>query len=116
MGWEDRDDGAGHLVLDREDILELPIVALGPAMCAGQGIDELHRDTNPITTAANASFQDVTHAEFSAHLPHVDRLALVLEGGVAGDDKELRKPRQLRNDVFDDTIREILLLGIAAHV
>ena len=41
MGGEDRDDRAGHLVLDREDVLELAVVALGPAVGAGHGIDEL---------------------------------------------------------------------------
>jgi hypothetical protein len=31
MRGEDRRDGAGHLVLDREHVLELAVVALGPA-------------------------------------------------------------------------------------
>src|SRR5262245_26508104 len=85
-------------------------------MCAGQGIDELHHATNRTAAAANASFQDATHAELSAHLPHVDRFALILEGGVAGDDKELRKPRQLRNDIFGDAVAEVALLRIAAKI
>ena len=60
------DDRAGYLVLDGEHILELPVVALGPAMNAGHGIDELRRDAHAVTAAANAALQDVAHAKFAA--------------------------------------------------
>ena len=38
------------------------------------------------------------------------------EGGIAGDDEELRKFRQGGDDVFRDAVGEIFLLRIAAHV
>src|SRR5262245_17318635 len=80
MSSEDRGNRAGQLILDREDVLELTVVALGPAMGAGYGIDELHGDANPITAAANAALQDVAHSELAPYLTHVHRFAPVLEG------------------------------------
>ena len=34
-------DGSGDLILDGKDVLELAVVALGPAVRAGHGVDEL---------------------------------------------------------------------------
>src|SRR5262245_60612670 len=80
MSGQDRRNRAGQLILDGENVLELTVVALGPAMGAGHGIDELHGDTNPVTTATNAALQDVTHSQLAPHLTHVRRSTLVLEG------------------------------------
>ena len=87
MGGEDRHDGTCDLVLNREHVLDLPVVALGPAwapVMASTSCTEI-RTRSPLT--ANASLQHVAHAKFAADLPHVHNLALVLERGVAGDDE-----------------------------
>src|SRR5262245_48653787 len=105
MGDQNRDDRAGYLVLNREHVLDLAIVALGPAMSTGQGIDELHRDANPVARSANAALQDVAHAKLAADLAYVDCLSLVLQGGIVGDDEELGEPRQLRNDILRNAVR-----------
>jgi len=44
------------------------------------------------------------------------RLALVAEGGVAGDHEEPAQLGQRRDQILDDAVGEILLLGIVAHV
>ena len=49
-------------------------------------------------------------------LLHIDRLALVGEGGVSGDDEEPRQPRNCRRDLLDHAVDEIVLLGIAGQV
>src|SRR5262245_29547330 len=116
MGDEDRHDRAGHLVLHLKDILKPPIVALGPAMGTGRGIDELHRDSYSVTAAANTSLQDVVHAKLASDLAYVDRLSLVLKGGVVGDDEEIGKPRQLRNDILANAVRKIVLFLVAAGI
>ena len=50
------------------------------------------------------------------NLGHVDRLALEGEGGVAGDDGERGRLRQVGDDVLGDAVAEVFLLRIAAHV
>src|SRR5437660_2984068 len=104
MGDEDRNDRASHLVLDRKDILKLSVVTLGPAMDARHCVNELHGDANPVTVAANASPQDIAHAKIASDLAYVDRLSLVLQGGIVGDDEQLGEPRQLRNDILGNAV------------
>ena len=73
-------------------------------------------DAQPAAGLAQAAFEDVAHAQFAAGLLHVDRAALVGEGRVAGDDEQPFDPRQAGDDVLDDAVDEIFLLGVAAHV
>ena len=79
MGGEDRDNGPSDLVLDGKHVLQLSIVALGPTVSAGDGVDELRGDADAIASAANAAFEHVADAELAADLPDIDRLALVLK-------------------------------------
>ena len=39
--WQGGDDRRRHLVLDGEDVLELAVIALGPHMAVGLGVDQL---------------------------------------------------------------------------
>jgi hypothetical protein len=53
------------LVLDGKGILEFAIIALGPAMGAGRGVDKLGSDADAVAGAANAALQhDVARAKF----------------------------------------------------
>ena len=82
----DRDgDRLGDLVLHREDIGEITVVPLGPHVLAGFGLDQLRRDTNAIAGFAQTPLEYVTHAQFAADPLHINRAALVCEGGMAGD-------------------------------
>src|SRR5215510_1062486 len=75
--WCDRgDDGAGQFLLYREDVLQHAVVALRPNVVAGQCVDELGGHTNPIRRLADAPFQHVSDAEFSADLADIWRFAL----------------------------------------
>src|SRR5215468_3575159 len=116
MGCENRDNRARYLVLDREDVVQLAVVALGPAVCPGDGIDELRRDADPIADPPNASFQHVACAQLAPDLPDIDGLALVLEGGIARDDQKLGEPRQLGCNVLGYAVAEVILLRVAVEV
>src|SRR5262245_65966235 len=85
-------------------------------MTAVGGVDQLTRDTNAIVGFAHATLEDVSHAQLRGHVADVDGLALVSERRVAGDDEEPSLPRQTRDDVFGETVREIFLVLIAACV
>ena len=64
-----------------------PSKEVGPDVRAGCCVDQLPGDPHPIAGFAHTAFEHVAHAELLRHLLHVDQLALVGEGGVAGDDK-----------------------------
>src|SRR6185369_4498512 len=70
------DDRSGHFVLDREDILELAVVAFGPDMPVGMRVDELHGDTDAIADLAHAAFEDIFDAELACDLLHLYGFAL----------------------------------------
>ena len=85
----DRPDHVGRdPVLEVEHVLAGPVVPLGPEVPAGHGLDELGRDPHPLAGRADAALEHVADAELPADLAHVDRLALVGEARVAGDDEE----------------------------
>ena len=111
-----RDDGLGDLVLHREHIGELAVVAFGPDVAAGCDVVELRGDPHPVAFLADAAFDHVADAELLGDLLQVDRLALVDERRVAGDDEEPAQLRQRGDDVLADAVGEILLLRLAAHV
>ena len=85
-------------------------------MRAGRRVDQLRADAHPVPSFANRTFEDIAHAQFAADLFHIDRLALVGEARIAGDDEEPSDPRQRGDDFLDHAIGEILLLRVAAHV
>ena len=111
-----RDHRCGHLVLDCEDVRKLAVIAVGPDMAIGFGIDELDGDAHPIARLAYAAFDQIVDRKLLGDLFHVDRLALVSGRGIAGDDQEISEARELGDDVFGQSIGEKFLLGIAAHI
>ena len=78
----------GYLVLNGKDVGELAVVAAGPDMSATLRFDELGGDADAVARAANAAFEDIADAEFAANSAHIDRLPLVGEARVAGDDED----------------------------
>jgi len=115
--WFDRAGDAGRdLILQLENVVERGVEAVGPDVSAGRRVDQLPADTHPVGGFAHAAFEHVAHAELLRHLLHIDRLALVGKGGIAGDDKEPRQPGDRRRDLLDHAIDEIVLLGIAGQV
>src|ERR1019366_243484 len=84
------DDTLGDVVLHREDILESPVIALGPQMGTGGGVNELYRDPHPLCRALHAAFQQVSDSQFGTDLLGALRHAFVDKGGMTGDDKKTR--------------------------
>ena len=110
------DDRVRDLVLDREDVGQVAVEAVGPDVPAVLAADQLPGDPHPRAGLADAALQHEAHAELLAHLLHVDGLALVRERGVAGDDEQPRDLREVGDDVLGDAVAEVFLLGVAAHV
>src|SRR5262245_55416363 len=71
IGHQDRNDRSRNLVLDGEDVIQLAVITLSPAMSAGERIDQLRADADAITSTTNTAFEDVAHAELAADLSDV---------------------------------------------
>ena len=106
----------GNLVLQRENIAEFAIIAIGPDVIACGSIDQLRSDPYAVAVLAHAALQHIAHAQFAGHALHVNRFSLVGERRIASDDKKPVEFRQTRDDVFGNTVGEVFLLGVAAHV
>ena len=74
-----RDDALGDLVLDRKEVAQLAVVAIGPDVLADLGVDELRRHPHAPAGDAHAALEDVADAELLGDLAHVCRLAFVGE-------------------------------------
>jgi len=77
-------DRFGNLVLDRKDIGQFAVVAVGPDLIAGFGVDQLRIDPHPVSSLADAAFQDMRDVQLARNLPRLERLALQCEGGIPG--------------------------------
>jgi hypothetical protein len=83
---------------------------------AGNRVDELRADAQPIAAAADAAFEHVPHTELTGDLGDVDGAGPVGKGGVSGDDEQPPDPRQTCDQILGETVDEIVLIAIAAHV
>ena len=75
----------GNLILQRENVGQLAIMAIGPDMLAGGGVYELRCDAHAITALAHAPFEHITHAQFTTHLLYIDGRTFVGEARIARD-------------------------------
>jgi hypothetical protein len=79
-------------------------------------INELARDPHARASFPHASFQDKSYPELLSYLLDLYRFALVSERRVAGDHEEARHIRQVGNNILRNTITEVFLFRVAAHV
>jgi len=68
-------DPARDLVLQREQVADVAVEALGPQMRVGLCVNQLGVDANPVVRSLDTAFQHITHAELTADLFRVDRFA-----------------------------------------
>ena len=68
-----RDHVPDDLVLQREQFREVAVVALGPEVMAGLGLDELSGHPDAVPRAPGAALEHVADAELAADLLHRHR-------------------------------------------
>ena len=105
-----------YLILDGEDVGQVPVVAFSPQMATRLAGDELRADPQAASSFANTSFQDVADVHGSGDLLGVDDLAFESERAVASHDLQRRNLRKIGDDVLGDSIAEVFLLAIVAEI
>ena len=111
VGDVERDVG-----LDGEDVVELPVVRLGPEVAIGLGVDELRDDAHAIAGATYAAVEQRGGAERRADLAQALRALLERHDRVARDHLERADLGEMRDDVLGDAVGEVLVLRIGAQV
>ncbi len=104
LGLDGADHGLGDLVLDREYVPELPVIAFRPQVVAGCAVDQLGGYAHPLSNLAHAAFEDVVNAKLLGDAAYVGRFPLIGEARIAGDDEEPADARQRRYQVLGDTV------------
>ena len=79
-------------------------------------VDELRYDSKLVAVLADAAFDHVVDAQFFSDLPDIDGLALVGEGGTAGDHHQIREARERRDDVFGYPVTQIAEVLVGAEI
>src|SRR5262249_32165430 len=106
-----------NLFLQRKEVRQVAIVSLGHDVLIGICADQLRRDPNPMARLADAALDHVKRAELLCAFLDVDLLlALGVEGGITGDDREGTPPSQSRDDVFSDAVCKEFLLRVTTKI
>ena len=69
-------DVPGHIILDVEDVDQLPVKTLCPEMSAAGRIDELCSDPNSVAGLAHAALKHIAYAKDPSYLLNIHVLAL----------------------------------------
>ena len=111
-------DGARHLCLQREDVMQLALVTLRPQVSRIAHPDQLRCNTHPTSGAPHAALQKMRNTEFPPDLLRRLGGRLVLHGGGARDHAELLRvePRQLTDHLLGQALAEVIVLAATAQV
>jgi hypothetical protein len=79
-------------------------------------IDELRYNSKLVAILSHTAFDNVVDAQFFSDLSDIDSLALVGEGGTAGDHHQVRESRERRDKVFGYAVPQITEVLAGAHI
>jgi len=106
----------GDLILHVEKVGAPLVEAFGPQMRPALGIDELRVEAHPLARVLHAPFEHVSHAEVTADLTAVDRLALIGERDAARDREDAGAAREVGGQRFGDAVGKVIVLRVTANV
>ena len=115
-GPEPGGDLAGHVALDREHGIEIPVILLGPQVIVGPGVDQLGVDPDSAPGPLNLALQDRRGSQLRADRAHGLRGVPVPGGRSARNHLQAADLGQLIDDVVGHTIAEVLGVGVAPDV
>ena len=107
---------AGDVVLDGEDVVHGPIVALRPDLAARNALDQAGGDPHAVAGAAHAAFEDMADAQPGAGLGRVANALIDAESRLPCGHEQTGDLRQLGDQVLRDAVAEIVLGGVPGQV
>lgn len=106
----------GDFTLQREQIVRATVVALRPQVGTTGGIDQLHRDPQPVAVVTHAAFDHVVHAERAGDGANVLGPILEREGRRARGDLQRRRLGQPMDQFLSQAIGEVFVVPVRAHI
>ena len=100
-------DSFGDLTLDRKNVSQFAIKAIGPNVGIIGCFDQLHRHVHGITLLLHASFQDVGDAKLAGDLGQVFRRALITLSRCARDYFQVGDLREARQNLVLDAFGKV---------
>src|SRR5579862_6106290 len=94
----------------------MPIVGLGPQVITAVGTDQLGSDPQAAAGLADTALKDMRNTQFARDRCYVLRFILEVEGRSSRGHTQIRDLRELLNKLLRESIREILLVLLLAHV
>ena len=111
-----REHRARDLILDLEDVFDLPIIAFGPHTLACGAAHELGGNPQMITRLAYAAFEDGCYHELASDRGNIDGLAFEGKRRRPGDHVQSRSLGEQINEFLGKTIGKVFLVLLFAHV
>src|SRR5436190_16293 len=107
---------ARDLILDCKDVVELAIESFRPQAVAILRIDELNGDAQPVSSFADAAFQQRFHAKSLPNLARVHILSAKREAGRPSRDVKTANFRQDVENLLCYTVTEVFLVTFCAKI
>ena len=109
-------DAAADVILDIEDVLELPIISFGPDRVAGACLHKLHSNADAVAHSPQASIEQILRVQLLTNFRRSHTLVPV--GQHRGPRKQPQPSYfgQFGGDIFGHAVPEVLLLFGAAEI
>src|SRR5687767_14163116 len=98
LDFESADDLPRDLLLHAKNIPQLGLVALGPEVLVGAGIDQLCGDAKTLATPSHTPFEDVSDSQLPGDLRQSLLRSFIVHRRRAGDHPQLRNARKTSDD------------------
>src|SRR6266508_4281864 len=107
--------GARDFILDREHIVDAPVVALVPTYGFVRRRDEADGDTNPITRSLNASLKHVADVKLLRNLSRTHSLGRHSESAASADYTKTCL-RERSRDFLSEALAEVVIRFITTEI
>ena len=109
-------DAACYFGLQRQDILRIALIFLGPEMLVRGRLNELRGDANLAAGAEDGAFHDAIHSEFASDLRNRFVHSAITKNGSSGDYVQGTDLGEIRDELVGHTIREELFVRIIGKI
>ncbi len=102
-------------VLQGKDIVQWPIILLGPELTTISSLHQLHSDTHSAVGFAHAALHDSVDLQPPRQFTHIDSLSLELKDRRSGDHPQTLEAGKCVDEFVGEAVGKIVLLAARAQ-
>ena len=106
-------NGLSHFPLQVQNVAQVALIAAGPQMLLGRGMNEPDGNAHSISGTEDGTLDNSIHLEFPSDLRKLLGGFLVVHGGRPGDHTQSTDFSQMIDQRFGHSFRKIVLLEIS---